>query len=67
MARMNMTVSLLREAAGQLRAVGGGNLILPDFDEESPDESYPLALQPGSYRLAEVAEALQFIADMLEM
>jgi hypothetical protein len=59
-------VTLLREAAEQLRAVGGRDLVIPDFDEESLSNPYPLSIQPGAYGLAEVAEAVQFIADMLE-
>jgi hypothetical protein len=59
-------VTLLREAAEELRAALGRDLIIPDFDEESLTNPYPLGIQPGAYGLAEVAEAVQFIADMLE-
>lgn len=63
---MNTTVTMLREAADRLRAVGERDLIIPEFDEDSLSNPYPLGIQPGTYRLAEVAEAVQFLADMLE-
>ena len=66
MASTNTTVTLLREAAEQLRAAGGRNFVIPDFDEDSLSNPYPLGIQPDTYRLAQVAEAVQFLADMLE-
>jgi hypothetical protein len=56
-------IELLRQAAQELRAVGTREVVVPEYDEE---ERYPLGIQPGTYRLAEVAEAVQFLADMLE-
>ena len=60
---MRKTVTLLREAADRLRAAGDRDLVIPDYEEE---ERYALGLQPGTYRLAEVAEVVLFLADMLE-
>jgi len=63
---MNTIVEVLREAAERLRTTGSGSLIIPDFDEDSLSNPYPLGIQPGTYRLEEVARAVQFLADMLE-
>jgi hypothetical protein len=60
---VNTTVTLLRQAADRLRAAGERDLVIPEYDAE---ERYALGIQPGTYRLAEVAEAVQFLADMLE-
>jgi len=63
---VNTTVTTLREAADRLRTASGRDLVIPDFDEDSLSNPYPLGIQPGTYRLAEVAEAVQFLADMQE-
>ena len=58
-------VELLRQAAQELRQAKGPDLFLPIRD---PDEApYPLGLTPGDYELTEVAEAVQFLGDMLEV
>ena len=56
-------IESLRQAAEELRAAGAREVVIPDYDDE---ERYPLGIQPGTYRFAEVAEAVQFLADMLE-
>ncbi|MFQ6134173.1 MAG: hypothetical protein ACE5R4_19170 [Armatimonadota bacterium] len=56
-------VELLRQAAQELRTGSARELVIPDYDDEEP---YPLGIRPGTYRLAEAAEAAQFLADMLE-
>jgi len=64
---MSMTeaVRLLRAAASELRGGEGARLLIPDPEED--DESYPLGLVPGDYELRDAAEAVQFLADMLEV
>lgn len=62
---VNDAVRLLREAAAELRQVEGGSLFIPPPEAEDPP--YPMDLTPGDYELREVAEAAQFIADMLEV
>ncbi len=58
-------VRLLRAAANELRGSEGARLLIPDPDED--DECYPLGLVPGDYSLPDAAEAVQFLADMLEV
>jgi hypothetical protein len=58
-------VRLLRAAAAELRQVEGGSLFIPLPEAEDPP--YPLGLVPGDYDLREVAETIQFLADMLEV
>jgi len=62
---MSEAVRLLRAAANELQGGEGTRLLIPDPEEA--DESYPLGLVPGDYDLREVAEAVQFLADMLEV
>jgi len=62
---MNEVVRLLRAAAHELRGAKPTRLLIPDPEEDG--ESYPLGLVPGDYDLREVAEAVQFLADMLEV
>jgi hypothetical protein len=65
-------IELMRHAAEfirtttpkQLQDPGNMTFLIPDYDEaETP---YPLGLQPGMYALAEVADAVRWLADMLE-
>ena len=58
-------VELLRAAAEELRQAEGVGLFIPMPDPEDP--SYPLGLTPGDYEGREVAEAVQFLSDMLEV
>jgi len=58
-------VELLREAAEELRQPARSFLVIPETDPA--DGPYPLGLKPGSYRLTEVAHAVSFVADMLEV
>ena len=58
-------VELLKQAAEELKQPAGSFLIIPKTDPA--DGPYPLGLKPGSYRLTEVAHAVSFVADMLEV
>lgn len=58
-------VRLLRAAAAELRQAEGGSLFIPLAEPEDPP--YPMGLVPGDYELREVAEAVQFLSDMLEV
>jgi hypothetical protein len=58
-------VELLRAAAQELRQAEGASLFLPLREAEDPP--YPMGLTPGDYAVSEVAEAVQFVADMLEV
>ena len=62
---MTEAVRLLREAADELRTAERTRLLIPDLEEG--DEPYSLGLVPGDYDLRQVAEAVQFLADMLEV
>ncbi len=62
---MNEVVRLLRSAAAELRQSEGSTLFIPLPEPEDPP--YPMGLVPGDYELREVAEAVQFLADMLEV
>jgi len=62
---MSEAVRLLRAAANELREGEGTRLLIPDPEEG--DAPYPLGLAPGDYEVGEVAEAVQFLADMLEV
>jgi hypothetical protein len=57
-------VELLRAAAQELRQAEGASLFIPLPKAEDPP--YPLDLTPGDYEAREVAEAVQFLSDMLE-
>jgi hypothetical protein len=57
-------VELLREAAQELRQAEGASLFLPLPEPEDPP--YPMELTPGDYELSEVAQLIQFLADLLE-
>jgi hypothetical protein len=57
-------VELLRAAAQELRQAEGASVLIPLPEAEDPP--YPMGLEPGDYELSEVAQAVQFIADMLE-
>jgi len=59
-------IELMRQAAKLLeqgKNEGFGVLIIPRADK---DCRYPLNIKPGAYNITESAEAVQFIADMLE-
>jgi hypothetical protein len=58
-------VELLRAAAQELRQAEGASLFLPL--PESEEAPYPMGLVAGDYELGEVAEAVQFLGDMLEV
>ena len=62
---MSEVARLLRAATNELQGGEGRRLLIPD--PEGSDEPYPLGLVPGDYDLCEVAEAIQFLADMLEV
>jgi hypothetical protein len=62
---MSEAVRLLRDAAGELRQTEGASLFIPLPEPEDPP--YPMGLTPGDYAVREVAEAVQFVADMLEV
>jgi hypothetical protein len=57
-------VELLRAAAQELRQAEGASLFIPLPEPEDPP--YPMGLEPGDYEGREVAEAVQFLADLLE-
>jgi hypothetical protein len=57
-------VELLRKAAEELRQAEGASVLIPLPEAEDPP--YPMGLTPGDYALREVADAVQFLADMLE-
>jgi len=62
---MSEAVRLLRAAANELREGEGTRLLIPDPEED--DGPYPLCLLPGNHDLRDVADAVQFLADMLEV
>ncbi len=59
-------IELLRQASKLLekgKNEGFGVLIIPQADK---DCKYALGIKPGTYSITETAEAVHFIADMLE-
>ena len=58
-------VELLRAAAEELREAEGASVFIPMPDPDEPP--YPMGLTPGDYALREVAEAVQFLADIMEV
>lgn len=62
---MDEVVRLLRSAATELRQAERGSLFIPL--PEADDPPYPLGLVSGDYDLRDVAEVVQFLADMLEV
>ena len=59
----------LRQMSNSIRESKIDGITIPLVDlatKQQTDEEYPLGIKPGYYSKEELAEAIQFIADMLE-